>query len=115
MNKELFAQHAQSLFESAIEVPETTRSSREFRPENLQAERQTPLADRLKKQLDKIPKDVKEKGLLLAEIKPLCTGRYRRTTPHPGHVAEALSKLGWWKTRSWATGSTRQTLWYPPR
>ena len=111
----LLTNYGKALIATTENKEPVPRTSREYRPGNQLAAQQTPLVFRLKKQLDKIPEDTKAQGLLMAEIKPLCTGRYRRTTPHPGDVAKALIEMGWYKHRSWAAGATRETRWYPPQ
>ncbi|MGB8278066.1 MAG: hypothetical protein WCF20_09100 [Methylovirgula sp.] len=76
-------------------------------------ERLTPLEDRLKRLLSKIPVDVQREGLSLSSLQASLRGRWRGNC-HPGELGSALRKLGFKRERRWHGGAGFRALWYPP-
>jgi hypothetical protein len=76
--------------------------------------RLTPLHIRLQAALEKIPADIRSKGLHMSTIWPLCSG-VQRIKPPAWKVGEALRLLGWQRHRIYSDGTEPSgTYWFPP-
>ena len=75
--------------------------------------RMTPLTERLKVLLDKVPVEIKKQGLSLKELQKQLKGRYRGNV-HPGELGRALRELGYLRQRSWRGGAEGgfSALWF---
>ncbi len=75
-------------------------------------ERLTPLEDRLKRLLAKIPIEVQREGLSLSTLLISLRGRHRGNA-HPGELGSALRKLGYVRKRDWKDEDGFRALWFP--
>lgn len=65
------------------------------------SERLTPLEERLKRLLSRMPEEMIAQGLSLDDLRRLLSGKWRGNC-HPGELGAALRKLGYVRRRNWS-------------
>jgi hypothetical protein len=73
----------------------------------------TPLADRLRVQLAKIPPEAMQYGMEMKQLWGLCSG-VQRSKPPAHAVGAALRALGWVRYRRYSDSGPSSTWWMPP-
>lgn len=103
-NAGLVYQHAETPAPAAPQIPPHAASY---------IAKTTPLVDRLRVQLAKIPPEAMQYGMEMKQLWGLCSG-VQRSKPTAHAVGAALRALGWVRYRCYSDSAPSSTWWMPP-